>query len=284
MPLFPCVHRGSVLGVSMILAVLGTFPSAVPAPAQEPAEVLWHEAPALFPIRVHLPPEYDSTRIYPAIVVMHGFGESSRGMERIGRAFAEAGLIAVLPDAPYPVPYVFPDSGRHGSWELSTWTRELDLGPPLSGDLATESRSRDLTVFHFVPDLLDRVHARYAIGPVYSFGFSLGGVYALGGAFYHRERFDGTVVFGVGGMVEEWFELRGESMESGADLPIRFVVGDADRFVPIAEAERERDLLESAGYDVVFDLFEGGHTVPDDALTRAVEWVRGLADAALGGA
>lgn len=62
-------------------------------------------------------------RAYPAVIALHGFGGSSEKFDRIGRAFAQAGFIAVLPEAPYPLPSA--DSARHSTWELSTWTEEL---------------------------------------------------------------------------------------------------------------------------------------------------------------
>lgn len=47
--------------------------------------------------------------------------------------------------------------------------------------------------------------------------------------------------------------------------------------VPFSNAEQARDAFEAAGYEVVLDEFDGGHTVPDDALRRAVNWLRDLA-------
>lgn len=89
-------------------------------------ELLWHQANALFPIRVHLPNDFDSARAYPAVIALHGFGGSSERFERVGRAFAQAGFIAVLPEAPYPLPSA--DSARHSTWKLSTGPRSMDLG------------------------------------------------------------------------------------------------------------------------------------------------------------
>jgi len=267
--------------IASALAVFVQF-LAWPATAQEAKsepELLWHQASALFPIRAHLPENFDSTRVYPAVIALHGFRGSSVRFERIGRAFAQAGFIAVVPEGPYPVPYPSADSARQSSWELSTWTEEYGLGAPLTDDPAIERRSVEITILEFLPSVIDRVQERYRVDPLYVFGFSLGGSYALLGGFYHRDWIDGIVVFSLDGIDRVWFTAQGDSLESGNHLPVRWVSGRSDPMIPFSHAERARDVLKEAGYQVFLDDFPGGHTVPDDALQRAVNWLKDLADA-----
>jgi predicted esterase len=250
-----------------------------PTRDERPApELLWHESTALFPIRVHLPEDFDAAKTYPAVIALHGFGGSSERFDSIGRAFARAGFIAVLPEGPYPVPYLSADSVRRSTWELSTWTEEYGLGPPLSGDPAIEERSKSITLHEYLPSVMDRVQEQYRVDPLYFFGFSLGGVYALVAAFYHRDRCGGVVAFGVAGIDREWFTDRGESLENGNDLAVRLGLGRSDPMIPFSAGERVRDVLKEAGYPVVLDDFSGGHAVPDDALQRAVDWLRDLSE------
>jgi predicted esterase len=265
-------HLLVCLGVTVLSSapVLGQAGPASESPPQ--AELLWHQAEALFPIRVLLPEDFDATGTYPAVIALHGYGSSSEKFERIGRAFAEAGFIAALPEGPYSFPS--DDSVRHSTWELSTWLPEM---ASLNEDPAIERRSAMLTIHQFLPTVIDRIEERYRVGPLYAFGFSLGGVYALAGGFYNRDRFDGIVAFGVGYFEEEWFTRDGGALEDGNHLPVRLVQGRSDPMVPFSHAERARDLLEEAGYPVVLDEFAGGHTVPDDALRRAVRWLVELA-------
>lgn len=248
------------------------------AAASSPApELLWHKASALFPIRVHLPEGFDSTQSYPAVIALHGYGSSSEQFERVARAFAQAGFLAVVPEGPYPVPLA--DSSRHSTWQLSTWLSDVGVGPNLTDDPAIEAQSTRVTVFEFLPSVIDRIQERYRVGPLYAFGFSLGGVFALGGGFYNRDRVEGIIAFGIGpGIEREIFTERGGTLEDGSNLKVRLVLGRSDRLVPFSEAERLRDLLQDAGYDVTLDAFDGGHEVPDDALRRAVTWLRKLVD------
>jgi predicted esterase len=246
--------------------------------SQSQPQVLWHQASALFPIRVLLPEDFDSTRVYPAVIALHGFGSSSEKIERIGRAFAQAGFIAVLPDAPYPVPYPSDDFARHSTWELSTWTEAYGLGPPLTDDPAVEAQSARMTAHQFSRSVIDRIHEEYRVGPLYMFGFSLGGVYALAAGFYNRDQIDGIVAFGVDGLSREWFTQDGGSLEDGKDVPVRLAQGRSDPMIPFSHAEQAREALKEAGYQVTLDGFDGGHTVPDDALKRAVNWLKHLAN------
>lgn len=194
--------------------------------------------------------------------------------ESVGH-FAQAGFIAVLPEGPYPVPSA--ERTRHSTWELSTWTSELGLGPPLTDDPAIERQSISLTIDHFLPSVIDRIREQYRVGPIYVFGFSLGGVYALVGGFYNRDQVEGIIAFGAQ-FYRELFTVRGDRLEDGNRLRIRLVLGRSDPLVPFSHAERARDALEEAGYQVTLDEFDGGHAVPDDALTRAVDWLKDLAN------
>jgi len=55
-----------------------------------PVDTVWQEAPALFPALVALPEGYDSTRTWPAILALHGFGGTARGFARIAPVFTKA--------------------------------------------------------------------------------------------------------------------------------------------------------------------------------------------------
>lgn len=266
------------LALSLVVPNLAIAQEDPGAPSPPQPVLLWHEASALFPIRVLLPDDFDSTRVYPAVIALHGFGDSSEKIERIGRAFAQAGFIAALPDAPYPVPYPSEDFARHSNWELSTWTEEYGLGPPLTRDPDIERRSARMTTHQFLQSVIERIHGVYRVGPLYMFGFSMGGVYALAGGFYNRDQIDGIVAFGVDGVSRDWFTNDGGSLEDGNDVPVRLALGRSDPLVPFSHAEQARDALKEAGYQVTLDAFEGGHAVPDDALSRAVNWLKELAN------
>jgi len=70
--------------------------------------------------------------------------------------------------------------------------------------------------------------------------------------------------------------MRGGVLEDANHLPVFIGLGDADSMVPFEDAERMRDLLEEAGYEVTLMGFEGGHTLPPEQVSRAVAWLVGV--------
>jgi predicted esterase len=279
LPLQPVTTSGSWLlllglGLAFLTPTTATGQQKGASHGETGAEVLWHESTALFPMRVHLPPGFDTAEQYPAVVALHGFGGSADRFDRIGRAFAQAGFITVVPEGPYRVRSEEP--GFHSNWELTRGTEELGLGPPMTEDHAVEARSIELTIEEFFPNVIDRVRDEYRVGPVYLFGFSMGGVYALVGGFLNRDRVDGIVAFGAQ-FYRQLFTVRGDRLEDGNRLKIRLGLGRSDPLVPFTHGERARAAFEEAGYEVVLDAFPGGHSVPDDALARAVMWLEEVA-------
>lgn len=135
-----------------------------------------------------------------------------------------------------------------------------------------------MTSHQFLRSVIDRIHDEYSADPLYMFGHSLGAIYALVGGFYNRDQIDGIVAFGVAGLSREWFSRDGGSLEDGKNVPVRLGQGRSDRLIPFSQAEQARDLLREAGYQVTLDGYDGGHGVPGDALKRAVNWVKNLAN------
>jgi predicted esterase len=232
-------------------------------------DLLWHEAPALFPVIVERPANFDSTEAYPAIVALHGFGSSSEAFSRIAPVFTGAGFIVILPEAPYRVPSEKP--GDHISWGLNTWTP-----PPLTNDPAIDTRSVELMVLEHIPAALERVEEEYKLGDKYLLGFSQGAIYAFAAGYYNQDTFDGIVAFGLSGMesIRDWLAQRGESITDGNSLPVLLVNGTEDKMAPYTEAEIALDLLKEEGYDVTLHSFAGGHAVPAAELEKCVEWLR----------
>lgn len=258
------------LGISLSLPAKGeTETQALPErQADSSYTLLWHEAPALFPVIVETPADYDSTKVYPAIVALHGFGSSSKSFRRIAPVFTSAGFIVILPEGPYRVPLDKP--GDYISWGLNMWTP-----PPLTDDPAIDTRSGELMMFDHIPAALNRVEENYKLGEKYLLGFSQGAIYAFVSGFYNRETFDGIIAFGLSGMpsIRDWLAQRGDSIRDGNSLPVLLVNGTEDKMAPYSESEIAFELLKQEGYDVTLLSFAGGHVVRDEELEKAAEWL-----------
>jgi phospholipase/carboxylesterase len=175
----------------------------------------------------------------PVLVFLHGATGSGRAHLRAVLAAADR----------YGVVLVAPDSRHPSTWDLIASRR---FGP----DVAFLDRVLDAAV-----DALDIDVdvARLAIG-----GVSDGASYALSVGLANGDVFPTVLAFSPGFLV----------VPSPVGRPRVFVShGTADPVLPIDACSRSFvPGLRDAGYEVRFDEFEGGHTVPPAVSDAAVRW------------
>jgi phospholipase/carboxylesterase len=175
----------------------------------------------------------------PVLVFLHGAGGSGRAHLRAVLAAADR----------YGVVLVAPDSRAPTSWDIIA---ERRFGP----DVAFLDRVLDAVVDRFDVDVDT---ARLAVG-----GVSDGASYALSLALSNGDVFPTVLAFSPGFLV----------VPDPAGRPRIFVShGTADPVLPIDACSRSFvPALREAGYDVRFDEFDGGHTVPPAVSDAAVAW------------
>lgn len=175
----------------------------------------------------------------PALVFLHGATGSGRVHLRAVLAAADR----------YGVVLVAPDSRHPASWDLIAARR---FGP----DVEFLDRVLDAVV----DDLgLDIDIGRLAVG-----GVSDGASYALSIGLSNGDVFPTVLAFSPGFLV----------VPGPAGRPRIFVShGTADPILPIDACSRSFvPGLRDAGYEVRFDEFDGGHTVPPAVSDSAVRW------------
>jgi phospholipase/carboxylesterase len=171
----------------------------------------------------------------PPIVFLHGAtGTGRRELRAVLAAADRYGVVVVAPDS------------RGVSWDI------LDGG--FGPDVAFIDRVLDM-----VADCCDVDMSRAAIG-----GISDGASYALSLGVINGDLFNAIIAFSPGFVVA--------STTTGR--PRIFVShGTADPILPIdATSRRLVPELQSAGYDVTFREFEGGHTVPPEVADEGFAW------------
>jgi phospholipase/carboxylesterase len=170
----------------------------------------------------------------PLVVLLHGAGSQPAGVLPILQDEAERrGILLLAPKS------------REYSWDIILG----GFGP----DIAVLDRLLTEVFEHVQVD-----PARIALA-----GFSDGASYALSVGLVNGELFSRILAFSPGFMVP--------SRRSGK--PAVFIShGDADTVLPIQRCSRRIvPLLRSAGYQVDYREFTGGHTVPADLAAAAVE-------------
>lgn len=173
------------------------------------------------------------------LVFLHGATGSGRSHARAVLAAADR----------YGVVLVAPDSRNLTSWDLIADGR---IGP----DVAFLDRVLD--------GLADRIGLDVAADRLAIGGVSDGASYALTLGLSNGDLFPTVLAFSPGFL----------AVEEPVGRPRVFVShGTADPVLPIDRCSRSFvPLLRGAGYDVRFDEFDGGHTVPPPVADRALAW------------
>jgi phospholipase/carboxylesterase len=184
---------------------------------------------------VHIPPAAADGPC-PLVVLLHGAGSNARsGMALLGDLADEHGVVLLAPDS------------RAATWDVIRG----GFGP----DVAFLDRALG-QVFSACP--VDP--ARVALG-----GFSDGASYALSLGIANGDLFTHLIAFSPGFAAPD----------AQIGRPAVFVThGVEDRVLPIDRCSRRLvPRLRSAGYDVAYTEFDGGHIVPGDLAEAAVAWL-----------
>ncbi len=248
--------RSFVVALALLLTGLWSELAGQDAPSQ--GRQVWTEALALVSTKIHVPENYDPMQEYPLLIALHGFGSSAELFGRIASHFTEKGFIVALPEGAYSV-LIEDHIGR--DWFLHQ--------PPTEwSDLRL--RALRLTAQSQLPSVLAELKREHKISQAYLLGFSQGGIVAYYSGITHHQDFDGIIIFGSVLFVE-W--MAPETLAEGREIPVLIFQGTEDDLVPTSMAESTRDLLVGHGYTVTYREFTGGHSVPPELLSSAIDWI-----------
>lgn len=211
-------------------------------------------------------------RARPTQPLEHG----ASGLQSLGLDVTRDGLLYVPVNyqVGYPVPLMLLLHGAGGDAEgaLSLLEGFADsLGAIL---LAVHSRRQtwDIIVSQYGPDIafidraLTQTFTRYLVDPsrIAIAGFSDGASYALSVGLTNGDLFTHIIAFSPGFMAP--------ADQIGA--PQVFVShGERDTVLPINRCSRRIvPQLQQAGYPVIYQEFDGGHTVPQEIARDALNW------------
>jgi len=184
---------------------------------------------------LYVPATYDASHPAPLLVLLHGATGSASNWRGVFEDAGARGFVVLALDS-----------------RGSTWDR-------IRGDFGPD--------YLFMDAALKEVFAQCAIDPAHIAlgGFSDGATYALSLGVGNGDLFTNLVAFSPG------FLSSGESLVgkprvfvSHGRLDSVLSVGSSrDRIVPV---------LRNAGYDVTYEEFDGGHTVPEAIFDMALDW------------
>ena len=185
-----------------------------------------------------VPSGYAPSTPAPLVLALHGAGGGPRGPINLLQPFAEARRFLVLAVG-----------ARGVTWDAITFKYSYDVS--------------------FIDAALKWAFDQCAVDParVVVEGFSDGATYALGLALANGDLFSRAIAFSPG------YIARSDSAPVGKP---RFFDshGRQDPVLGIDRASRRIvPTLKARGYDVTYVEFDGGHAVPPDIATQAVDWM-----------
>ncbi|MCX6844182.1 MAG: alpha/beta hydrolase-fold protein [candidate division WOR-3 bacterium] len=213
------------------------------------------EATCLIPGYIRLPANYDSTRAYPLVIGLHGYGATPKSFSKLYERAGSPEIIFVCLQGPYQF-----GAGRDLGFSWTTWDKNDSTTAPRAAKLSGD----------FIAETARRLTARFKTGGTWLLGFSQGCAAAYYTGIRYPSLFQGVICFGNG-----FDTLRFTAADYAAAKGLRVFSshGREDRVVEYAYGAASRDFLKRRGFKVTVADSKGGHTVPEEPLRQAVKWM-----------
>jgi phospholipase/carboxylesterase len=204
---------------------------------------------------VRLPEGFDSTKAYPLLIGLHGYGGNAGNFAGLYERAGKPKLIYAVLEAPYAM-----SAGGAPGYSWVTWSES---------DSTVERRSA-LMSSDYVAEACRRLAAQYHISGTWLLGFSQGCGMAYVTGIRSHDLLKGIIGFGGG---FDTLRFSPADYEAAKGLRVFSAHGSEDRVVDPKYGAQSRDFLKRKGFDVTFAGFRGGHAVPEAQLKAAMKWM-----------
>jgi phospholipase/carboxylesterase len=183
-----------------------------------------------------------------SIIWLHGLGADGHDFEPI---------VPEL-DLPKPVRFVFPHAPiqpvtLNGGMPMRAWYDIIQLGGGAEDEVGIRASQK----------LLEELISKETTQSIVLAGFSQGGAVVLQTALRHPKRLAGVLALST--YLPIAAKLAAEASAANKDLPIFMAHGSYDDIIPLARAQKSRDLLTQSGYPVEWHEYPMPHSVcPDE--------------------
>ena len=205
------------------------------------------------------PDDYDPSREYPLIILMHGFGSNMADLANLTPAINRSDFLYACPNAPIAFDLGMGQTGY--AWANlygNTYDQE-----------ALESEDKFMS-------FLEEVEATYPIRQDRRImgGFSQGGMMAYQMGLPFPDRFAG--VFALSSTVKSP-DLIQPRLPEQRNQPIFVAHGTVDMIAPIQSGRGSKDLLQKWGFSPEYHEYEGmAHEIRQEVIDDFVGWLNRL--------
>lgn len=209
------------------------------------------------------------------LVLLHGFGAPGDDLAGLADTLrAPPGTTLVFPEALHDLAELAGPMyrGARAWWMIDFAKLEVAINTGAIRDLPSEipdglGEARESVVAFL--DALEKQEGisldRLVLG-----GFSQGAMLSMDVALQTKRKISGLVLLSGSYIAEREWRPR---MSERAGTPVFQSHGVADPLLPYELAERLRDELATAGLDVAFRRFPGGHAIPPDVMSELGRWL-----------
>lgn len=245
----------SVRASSVFVAAVESSVAAAKSSAAAKGTPLAVSAETFQTCYVRLPEGFDSTKTYPLLVGLHGYGGNPESFARLYERAGKPQLIYAVLQAPYAM--------SAGSEPGYSWVTESESD-------STVRRRSSVMSSDFVAEACRRLAAQYHVSGTWLLGFSQGCGLAHVTGIRHHDLFKGIIGFGGG---FDTLRFSPAELEAAKGLPVFSSHGSEDRVAEPKYGADAREFLKRKGFKITFVGFKGGHAVPEAPLRDAMLWM-----------
>lgn len=206
------------------------------------------------------PDNYDSTKAYPLIIILHGNGANPESYMPFRDLMGATNFFVAAAQGPYPRKLLHLNRPSY-SWFYQTSDKKL-------------WKKLDQPIIDYVLNFANEIKTQYKISNIYLLGHSQGGALAYMTGISKPDEIKGIICFGASNPIN--YIDNNAFMNASSKLPIFIGHGWYDKSVDFTNAKETKQILTNYGFKVTMESFKGGHELNQEALIKANKWIEDI--------